>query len=99
MTQTHEYRIAGLIVRTVGGGPESDLANIIGGFRPFETPVTDADADLTLHPAENIEPEAYDAEELDSFDFPDADADCRFCRYDGGYLFYMVRRTDGYRTT
>lgn len=99
MTQRHEYRIAGLIVRTVGGGPESDLANIIGGFRPFETEATDAEADLTLHPAEKIDAEACRAEELDTFDFPDADADCHFCRCDGGYLFYMVRRTDGYRTT
>jgi len=95
----HEYRIAGLTLRTDGGGPAADLGGIIGGFRPFETEPTAADADLLLRPAERIDAEALHAEELDTFDFPDAGADCHFCRCDGGYLFYMVRRKDGYRTT
>lgn len=99
MTETHEYNIAGLVVRTVGDGSASDLARIVGGFSRFETGVTGTDADLTLLPAEEIDTDACHAKELDMFDFADAGADCHFCRYDGGYLFYMVRREDGYRTT
>lgn len=55
---------------------------------------TEADPVLRLIPDAGIALADYDFREADCFDFPDADADCHFGRYDGGYLFYMQSRRD-----
>ena len=59
-------------------------------LRPFLT-LGAGPADLALEIVPRI-PDEADSRELDSFEFPDADADCRFGTDAAGYLLEMTPR-------
>lgn len=62
------------------------------GFKPFEMPYDPAAEPLVdLSPAEPLALGDFGGyRELDRFEFDEAAADCRFGRYDGGWLFTMT---------
>ncbi|MEG0789225.1 MAG: hypothetical protein RRY23_02185 [Alistipes sp.] len=63
---------------------------------PFETTPHETEQPvLELHTAIQLHLEDYNYQELDLFDFSEADVDCHFGRYDEGYLFYMTSRVGG----
>lgn len=97
MSNRYEYRIADLTLRTEGS--HSNLSELVAGFRPFAVEPSNSEPTMLFRGDVEINEKEYDIRELDHFDFPDADADCYLCRHSEGHLFYMVRRSDGYRTT
>lgn len=89
-----DYIIAGHRIRLTGEGSANSFARALAPFRatetaPDERPVLEMETGLAL------DPDSYGFRELDSFPFDDADADCRFGRYDAGYLFRMEPRQGG----
>ncbi len=98
MANRYHYRVAKLNIRSEG--EYANLAELVAGFRPFEIDEATAGDDIAMlfRGDQEIDIEDYNIREVDLFDFPDADADCHFCRYEQGFLFYMVRRSDGCRT-
>lgn len=88
-----DYIIAGHKIRLTGEGTDNAFAKAL---RPFNT-----SADNTVEPLLTLETDPsvslrdYDFKELDAFAFDDADADCRFGRYDDGYIFSMTPRSGG----
>ncbi len=88
-----DYIIAGHRIRLTGEGSGNAFAKAL---RPFLAPENETESPvLTLQTGCSLDPEKYDYRELDAFAFDDADADCHFGRYDGGYLFYMTPRSGG----
>ena len=86
MTCTQDYTIADLGVRRTephlvfpGLAPFRTSQHLAAPLREVRTGTIASCAEETLRP-------------IDRFDFPDADADCRLTRCDGGYLFEMTVR-------
>lgn len=88
-----DYIIAGHRIRLTGEGSGNAFAKAL---RPFRVPENETGVPvLTLLTGCPLDLQEYDYRELDAFAFDDADADCHFGRYDGGYLFYMTPRAGG----
>ena len=89
------YRVAELLFEL------SEEHFFFRGLEPFRvtsdtTPNGDEEPILRLSYQEVCQPLAP-TKQIDSFDFPDADADCRLERYPAGYLFTMQVRHSGQR--
>lgn len=97
-----DYIIAGHRVRLTG---ESIDKLIFAGLTVFETETT-ADAQSTTDTTTSQVPililetdciinigQGREVEKLDTFDFPDANADCHLYKYNDGYLFNMISRS------
>lgn len=89
-----DYLIAQDLIRTEGAAADLVKECRLVGFRPFERP-----EDPTAQPLMQVRfdvpltlDQFNDYRELDRFEFDEAIANCHFCRYDGGYLFYMVKQ-------
>lgn len=71
----------------------------IAGFRPFEEHSDEAGrtaADMVVRFGERIDTDAFAGlRTIDEFEFEEAYADCRFCRYAQGYLFTMRQCASG----
>lgn len=92
---TTRYRVAELLFEL---GEEHFFFR---GLEPFRVtsdaaPTGDEEPILRLSYQEVCQPLAP-TKQIDSFDFPDADADCRLERYPAGYLFTMQVRHSGQR--
>ena len=87
-----DYIVAQYLIRTEG--EHSDIvAQGIKGFTPF---VVESDAtrtpEMLLRTDCDISPEGVSGvRELQSFDFEAEYAQCHFCRYDKGFLFWMQK--------
>ncbi len=89
-----DYLIAKHRIRLTGEGTANSFARALQPFRITSTE-TDNDPILTLETGHQLDLNHYDFEELDSFLFEDADADCHFGRHAAGYLFYMTPHRGG----
>lgn len=88
-----DYLIAKHLIRLADEGRANSFARALQPFRidvPNETqPI------LILETGHDLDLSHYAFDELDTFLFEDADADCHFGRHATGYLFYMTPRRGG----